>query len=131
MKEIHSLIARARKYLKSAGLLLREEDFESSVSRSYYAMFYAAEAALLSKGLAFSSHRGVVAGFSEHFVVCGLLPREMGRALHLAFEMRQLGDYEYTFVISRDEARTVLESASDFVDRVANYLASIEEVGAE
>jgi uncharacterized protein (UPF0332 family) len=40
MKEIISLIERANKYLNSAELLIKEGDFESSVSRSYYAMFY-------------------------------------------------------------------------------------------
>ena len=33
-------VARARKYLKTASLALREEDYESCVSRAYYAMFY-------------------------------------------------------------------------------------------
>ncbi len=34
MKEIKSLVERAKKYLKSAGMLLKEEDYESSVSRT-------------------------------------------------------------------------------------------------
>ena len=33
-------VARARKYLKTASLALQEEDYESYVSRAYYAMFY-------------------------------------------------------------------------------------------
>jgi len=40
MKEIKSLIERAEKYLRSAEILLEEGDYESSVSRTYYAMFY-------------------------------------------------------------------------------------------
>jgi uncharacterized protein (UPF0332 family) len=39
MKEIESLIQRATKYLQSAEMLLKEQDYESSVSRTYYAMF--------------------------------------------------------------------------------------------
>ncbi len=39
MKEINSLIERAKRYLKSAEILLKEGDYESSVSRTYYAMF--------------------------------------------------------------------------------------------
>ena len=39
MKEIKSLIERAKKYLRSAEVLLGEGDYESSVSRTYYAMF--------------------------------------------------------------------------------------------
>ncbi|RLE00840.1 MAG: hypothetical protein DRI99_07180 [Candidatus Aminicenantes bacterium] len=39
-KEVTSLMERARKYIKSAKLLLKEGDYESSVSRAYYAMFF-------------------------------------------------------------------------------------------
>jgi len=124
-------MARPGKYLNSAALLLREGDFELCVSRAYYAMFYAAEAGLLTKGLAFSSHRGVVTGFGEHFVTAGEMPREMGRAFHRAFEMRQLGDYEYTFVITRNEAEALLESAREFVDGVARYLAPLAGGGPQ
>jgi uncharacterized protein (UPF0332 family) len=46
MNEIAGLFGRASRYLKSAGVLLAGEDAESAVSRTYYAMFYAAEAAL-------------------------------------------------------------------------------------
>ncbi len=47
MKEINSLIERAKKYLKSTKILLEERDYESSVSRTYYAMFYSVQAILL------------------------------------------------------------------------------------
>lgn len=57
MKEIKSLIERAKKYLKSADMLLKEGDYESSVSRTYYAMFYSSQAVLLTKNLSFSSHK--------------------------------------------------------------------------
>jgi len=39
MTEIVSLIERAKKYLSSAALLINAGDYESSVSRTYYAMF--------------------------------------------------------------------------------------------
>jgi len=49
MREIKSLVEKARKYLRSAEILLKEGDYESSVSRTYYAMFYCAQAMLLTK----------------------------------------------------------------------------------
>jgi uncharacterized protein (UPF0332 family) len=104
MKEAESLVKRATRYLKSAKILLEEKDYESSVSRTYYAMFYSAQALLLLKGLSFSSHKGVISAFGEHFVKTGIFSKEMGRELNRAFEKRQLGDYEHTFVISKEEA---------------------------
>jgi len=92
MNESATLIIKAQRYLKSAKLLLEDGDYESSVSRSYYAMFYCAEAALLTKGLTFSSHKGVISVFGELFIKPGVFPREFGRELNKAFAKRQLGD---------------------------------------
>lgn len=122
MKEIEFLIERARKYLISAEILLDAEDYESSVSRTYYAMFYSAQAMLLTRNLSFSSHKGVISAFGEHFVNPGVFPREMGRELHRTFEKRQLGDYEYTFVIKRGEAEQILANGKHFVEQIAQYL---------
>ena len=122
MTEISSLFRRAQRYLKSAELLLKDGDSESSISRTYYAMFYAAEAALLTKSLSFSSHKGVISAFGEHFIKTDVFPREMGRELNRAFEKRQIGDYEYTFVISEDEAEHILQSGKKFVNSIAHFL---------
>ena len=122
MKEVDLLLQKARKYLKSARILLQEGDYESSVSRAYYAMFYSVQALLLTRNLSFASHKGVISAFGEHFIKTGLFPTEMGRELNRAFEKRQLGDYEYTSVISRREAEELLESGEEFVSRVMQYL---------
>ena len=122
MKETSALIEKAQRYLKSAEILLKDGDCESSVSRAYYAMFYAAQAALLTKNLSFSSHKGVISAFGGHFVKTSIFPKEMGRELNRAFEKRQVGDYEYTFVISEDEARQILQSGEEFVNAIASWL---------
>lgn len=103
MKEVKSLIKRAKRYLKSAEILLNEGDYESSVSRTYYAMFYSVQALLLTQNLSFSSHRGVISAFGKYFIKTGIFPKDMGRELNRAFEKRQISDYEYTFVISEEE----------------------------
>jgi uncharacterized protein (UPF0332 family) len=122
MTEHATLIARARKYLDSATLLADAADYESSVSRSYYAMFYAAQATLLSRNLSYSSHKSVISSFGEQFVKTGVFPREMGRQKNLAFQKRQLGDYEATFVISKEDADSLHQEAVHFVDAVTQYL---------
>ena len=122
MNETKSLVKRAEKYLKSAEILLNAGDYESSISRVYYAMFYVVEALLLTEGLSFSSHRGVISAFGERFVKPGIFPREMGKELNRAFEKRQLGDYEYTFVISQDEAKSMLEKGKIFTEKIISWL---------
>jgi len=122
MKETESLIQRAGKYLKSAEILIQAGDYESSVSRTYYAMFYSAQAMLLTKNLSFSSHKGAISAFGEHFVKTGIFPREMARELNRAFEKRQISDYEYTFVISKEEAEEMLANGKQFVEKIVQHL---------
>jgi uncharacterized protein (UPF0332 family) len=51
MTTADKLLVRAERYLTSAAILITSGDFESAVSRSYYAMFYAARAALSVRGM--------------------------------------------------------------------------------
>jgi uncharacterized protein (UPF0332 family) len=121
-EEIKGMMAKARRYLNSAELLRRNGDFDSAVSRLYYAMFYGAEALLLVKGKTFSSHRAVVAAFGEHFIKSGLFPREMHHWLHRAFEKRQLSDYDYLTGISETEVVDLQEKAAQFLERTTAFL---------
>jgi uncharacterized protein (UPF0332 family) len=122
VKEVDMLLEKAHKYLRSASLLIYEGDFDSAASRTYYAMFYAVQALLLSKSLTFSSHKGVMSAFGEHFVKNSLFPREMSRELNRAFEKRQAGDYLISGAIMKDEASELLRSAVNFVDAIKHYL---------
>ncbi len=124
MSQIEALIEKARRYLKSAQLLIDDGDYDSAVSRSYYAMFYAAEAGLLKKEMSFSSHKAVISAFGRYFVKTGIFDKQMGRDLNIVFGERQLGDYESNFSITEDNARNAFESAEAFVDRVAEWLRS-------
>lgn len=125
MNEAKNLIEKAQRYLKSAELLMKDGDYDSSASRTYYAMFYCAEAALLKQGLTFSSHKGVISAFGEHFVKTGTFPREMGRALNSAFAKRQIGDYEYTSVTSNEDAEDLLYEGKIFAQTIADWLENI------
>lgn len=121
MSAVESLLERAHRYLKSSRLLISDGDYESAVSRSYYAMFFCAEALLLAKGLSFSSHRAVISGFGEHFVKTGVFPVDMGRNLSRAFEQRQLSDYEFRFVVPLEAAQLSSETAESFVAFVEDH----------
>lgn len=122
MKEVESLMQRAERAITSAELLLNDGDFDSSASRSYYAMFYAAEALLLTKGLKFSSHRSVISLFGKHFIKTGLFKADMGKKLSKTFEKRLLSDYSFAPHIDEEEAKEVLSWTREFVREIERYL---------
>ncbi len=122
MSDAMELLKKAERALISAELLLKENDYEGSSSRSYYAMFYLAEALLLEKGLKFSSHKSVISLFGEHFVKTGIFKSDYGKNLSKAFEKRIMSDYSYTFHTDQGTAENLLTTAKDFVKTIAEYL---------
>ena len=75
--EVKELWSKACRSLEAAKLLLKTGYHDFAASRGYYAMFYAAEAALLTKGRSFSRHAAVIAAFGRHFVASGRLPQRL------------------------------------------------------
>lgn len=125
MNEINSLLKRADRYLVTAEILIRENDYESSVSRSYYAMFFSAQAILLSKGLTFSSHKMTISAFGEYFVKTEIFSKEMGKDFNKAFDRRQISDYYHDFIIDKSEAEEYLINAKNFVDNIKKAMPDI------
>lgn len=122
-ESICALIEKARRYLRSAGLLREASDFDSAASRLYYAMFYAAEAALLTKGFAFKSHRSVLSVFGQHLVKTGELPVSLHQWLLDAFDKRQLGDYVPVSLLEEQDIRDLEAKATAFVDEIERWLS--------
>lgn len=84
---------KARREIRSARMLLDDDDPDGAVNRAYYAMFHAATAALASHGEICSTHAGVISRFSALFVQSGKIPKELGRAINLAEKARPEVDY--------------------------------------
>jgi len=127
MKEIEDLIKKAQRFLRTAEITLDDCDYDSCVSRCYYAMFFMAEAMLLSKGISASSHKGVISLFGKHFIKTNILKEELGKALRRAYDLRQKGDYATGFTVSDREAKKSLETAKRFVAEAEKYLKSQTE----
>lgn len=66
-----SLMGLANRTLKDAQLLIDQTGYRSAISRSYYAMFYTAEAAFLTHDIVVKSHAGAINQFSQQFVETG------------------------------------------------------------
>ncbi|MEW6403187.1 MAG: HEPN domain-containing protein [Chloroflexota bacterium] len=116
-------LERAFETLESAKLVQEQgNDPASVVNRAYYAMFYAALALLETIGKEPSKHSGVLALFDQHFIKPGILPKEMGKFLHTAFDMRLSGDYEDKVKITEEAAVRVLDSAIQFVNSIRQKL---------
>jgi len=115
-------LSRAYKNLEVARSLLADEFYEDSVSKSYYALFFAAKALLLTKNLDPKRHSGVISFFSQYFVKTGELEKELADILKFAQKERISADYDEFYIASPEEARHQLENAEKFLQRAKEIL---------
>ena len=111
------------RHLESAGVFLQESEyllsggfFRGAVGRAYYAMFHAATAVLLHKGIERASHGGIISAFGRFIAKPGLVDPKLHRWLLEAFTLRNDCDYLAPFEAEESQARTTLDRAKEFVD---------------
>lgn len=122
-KVIKDLIDKAKAFYKAAEILYTNGLYDSSVSRSYYAMFTVVRALLLSRGIKPKTHKGVLIKFREEFIKNGLLPYKFNDALIKAEALREKGDYlPVPHGISKAEAADVMREAKEFLYEAEKYL---------
>jgi len=120
---IKGLMTKAEKSLEAAEKLFDGGYYDFAASRGYYSMFYCAEALLLSKGLKFSKHSGVISAFGQEFIKAKLLPGELHSYILDAFSQRGKGDYDIA-PLERKDAEDLLDKAKIFLEKTKGYLES-------
>jgi uncharacterized protein (UPF0332 family) len=118
---ILALVRKSDRAIKVSRLALNAGDNDSAVSRSYYAMFDIARAALLRAGLAEDrlphTHNGVIEAFRSHAVKSGHIEPTLAMQFSRTESLRIKADYTGT-EIEFAEATDVVEKAEIFVRAV-------------
>ena len=121
-KEIALYMENAQEMLEVARLMLDNDFYSSAINRAYYAIFYAANALLITKGLSSSKHTGVMSAFRQHFVKPGLIAPEYSKIYGRAIEDRHESDYELESQATKEDANLNLDGAAQFVHEVERWL---------
>ena len=117
------MLARADASLEQARILLDAGHCDGAADRAYYAMFHAASALLLRRGMTFRSHHAVHAAFGREFAKAGLVEHRYHRMLINAFDLRQEADYASQAEVDPTASRRACENAKDFVEMVRAFLS--------
>ncbi|TAK30791.1 MAG: HEPN domain-containing protein [Chloroflexota bacterium] len=126
LEEPMKWLFKAERTLQEAVALADAGLYGGSVSRAYYAMFYAAKAAVVSEGVRSKKHSGVISMFGRLFTGTGRLDPRFHRTLIRAFRWREEADYLVESLPSENEARDRILSAEEFVRAVKALLISGE-----
>lgn len=113
---------RAKEELQTAELLLHNDNFRSSINRSYYSIFHAIRAVNALDGFDSNKHSGVISHFNQQYVKAGLFEKETSKIIRNASELREQADYEDFYEATREDAAEVFGQASKFIFAVEAYL---------
>lgn len=92
-------------------------DNGSIVNFSFYAMLYAVFALLTP----YDVEKGVdkdyiaIAVFDDKYVDSNILPKDLSKKLHNAYDLRQAHDFQPFFEISREQATETMNSSDEFI----------------
>jgi uncharacterized protein (UPF0332 family)/predicted nucleotidyltransferase len=122
--EVSAYLTSAWQALRTAeSQFIEGKDYQVVANRAYYAIFYAANALLATRGLQRSKHPLVMGLFRERFVKSGILEASFIRDYEEAMKRRHMSDYDLNSLVSADYVRVGLEAAQRFTSRVERFLA--------
>lgn len=116
-------IDSARARLTGARHALSAGDLDLAVSAAYYAMLYAARAALSEHDEHARRHRGTWNLFFQRFVSTGVFDQGLHSLAQQAQEAREGADYEAK-TPPAEEAERYVEGAAEFVEAVERMLVN-------
>lgn len=111
----------AKKDLKSANVLLEIDDCKGANNRAYYAIFHAINAVHAVSGKGYKRHKDAIANFNKEYVKTSIFPREMGRKIGQAEEIRHASDYDDFYIASKEEAFRQIQVADEFIKMAEDY----------
>ena len=111
----------AKADLKSARILLAAEEYKGANNRAYYAIFHAINAIHALSGKAYKRHKDAIGNFNKDYVKAGIFPRETGRKIGEAEEIRHASDYDDFYIASREECERQVAVADEFIQLAEKY----------
>jgi uncharacterized protein (UPF0332 family) len=112
---------QARDRAKLARMALASGHLEGAVSTAYYAMLYAARAALSERDEYARTHGGTWHLFHERYVTTGAFDQHLHALAHDAQRTREEGDYE-AITPDRGEAERIVTGAADYIAAIERML---------
>ncbi len=112
---------QARDRAVSARELLASGHLEVAVSAAYYAMLYAARAALSERDEYARTHGGTWHLFHERYVSTGAFDQHLHALAQRAQEAREKGDYE-AITPGRGDAERIVAGAAEYITAVEHMV---------
>ena len=114
-------IETAKSDINSAKILLEAGEYRSSNNRAYYGIYHAISAVHALEGNAYKKHKDALANFNKEYVKTEIFPRNIGRRISEAAEIRHASDYDDFYIATKIEAEEQIATAIELLELVTDY----------
>lgn len=112
----------AREDLETAKLIFDAGQYRGANNRAYYSIFHTISAVLAKEGIAFKRHKDTLSYFNKNYIHSEIFPRELGRKIVKAEEIRHASDYDTFYIASRAVTEQQIETAAKLLKLAEEYL---------
>ena len=127
-KELSShRLEQAKENIEEAELLYNGKKYKGANNRAYYAIFHAINAIHALDGRAYKRHKDAISNFNKDYVKTEIFPRQMGRRIARANQVREDSDYDDEFVVDPDNTLVQIETAEELIKLVKEYIKNKKE----
>ena len=117
----------AREDLDAAHLTFEAGQYRAANNRAYYSIFHTICAVLAKEGIAFKKHKDTLSYFNKNYVQPEIFPRELGRKIVKAEEIRHASDYDTFYIASKEITAQQIETAAKILELAEKYLLTESE----
>lgn len=114
---------KADRFLRQADKMFADEEWDMSANRYYYACFHAVQGLFVHNGLTSRRHSGMITQFGLHFVKTGIIGNDLGSFLSRMERLRELGDYNCSYTVTKVEVEEFVEPAHRLVEVIRQLVA--------
>ncbi len=113
---------QAKEDLLASKTLYEAKLYKSANNRAYYAIFHAIKSVLALEPIDFKRHKDVQAYFNKNYVNTEIFPRNIGKRIVKASQVREDSDYDDEFVVKPEDTKVQIETAEELIKLVDEYL---------
>ena len=113
---------QAKEDLLASKTLYEAKLYKSANNRAYYAIFHAIKSVLALEPIDFKRHKDVQAYFNKNYVNTEIFPRNIGKRIVKASQVREDSDYDDEFVVKPEDTKVQIETAEELIKLVEEYL---------
>lgn len=121
----------AREDLDAACLTFDAGQYRAANNRAYYSIFHTICAILAKEGIAFKRHKDTLSYFNKNYVQPEIFPRELGRRIVKAEEIRHASDYDTFYIASKEVTLQQIDTAVRILELAEAYLFEREKTQEE